>query len=322
MRNILEQIIAEVSLQLTSEDNIEWVERYNGYLDDINKYAKNQIDSRRLFRPEPFTCYSSISRATKLKGEFDLRFKGQSVATITVDKNSVVQFTPKHETNNQYFGCDIQGTYEWDSVEATHFRSHFSNLTGEIKTKSPEHTLENLLLNEFAKTSSQEKSLCNIQPIRLNGCYLQIPTPLSASKKDSVNYAKQYGGGIDIMARVRMRNNDVRLTIFELKDENTEKEPATVVIKQAVAYGVFIAHLLANNPNWWMLFGYSKEPIERRRVINIATLMPPSSKPELIEFENMKLSIGNGYELELHTLYFDEATNSFTGSLKDNMLER
>ena len=45
-----------------------------------------------------------------------------------------------------------------------------------------------------------------------------MPTPLSASKKD-IKYVR-IGGGIDILARIKHKDNNVRLCVMELKDEN------------------------------------------------------------------------------------------------------
>ena len=98
-------------------------------------------------------------------------------------------------------------------------------------------------LVEFAKSKSYDKSLVHIQPVKINKQFFQMPTPLKASTRD-IEYAKQYGGGIDIMARIRVKgyasNKNNRLVIFELKDENTKKEPVDKVILQAVAYATFI----------------------------------------------------------------------------------
>lgn len=317
MRKEIEKIILEVKQLL--EENKEWASRYDGYLNDLNKHRINQKECRAKFRVfRPLSCYSSISKATKGKAEFDLRYQGQNVATVFVDNTDIVKFTPKDKNNKKYFGCNMAGEHNWVSKKGTEFRRHFTELASNTRTKSPEHALESSLLVEFAKKTSETKTLRGIQPIKLNNDFFQMPTPLKAST-DSITYADHNGGGIDIMARVRMVNNDVRLTIFELKDEN---EPVEKVIKQAIAYSVFVTYLLNHNPLWWNEFKFNNEPLNRdKKVINVATLMPPNLySSNKAQFENMIFEIGNGYKLELHTLFYDKNKSEFSGSLTENML--
>lgn len=87
----------------------------------------------------------------------------------------------------------------------TRVRSILRNLDIEsISTDSAEHKCESLLLREFSKPRSKNKSLCEIQPVVFGGKYVQITTPIAASKQGEITYPKNgKGGGIDILARVR-----------------------------------------------------------------------------------------------------------------------
>ncbi len=95
-------------------------------------------------------------------GEFDIRYLGQSVATICISKDNKVICTPKTNSNSQYFGCNISGEFEWNSVEGTNFRRVFKEYDIEaVKTKSLEHRVENMLLEQFSLISANSKSLLN-----------------------------------------------------------------------------------------------------------------------------------------------------------------
>lgn len=299
------------------QSNDEWKSRYDGYLRGLNNHRMMQKKCRGLFRMwKPLSCYSSIGKATQSKGEFDIRYLGQSVATICISKDDKVICSPKTKNNLKYFGCDISGEFEWSSIEGTNFRRTFKSFNTDIvKTKSPEHRAENMLLEYFSLTSAKNKPLLNIQPVKLGGGFFQMPTPLKASTGQVEYSESRVGGGIDIMSRVILNTGDPRLTIFELKDENAKNEPPTKVIKQAIAYAVFMAYLLNHNENWWKELGFGKAP--KDKVINVATLMPPSEKQGSRGYESVSIELTNGFILELHSLYFNNG--EFTGSLPQIM---
>ena len=195
------------------------------------------------------------------------------------------------------------------------FLSHIDVKYAEIH--SPEHKCENLLLREFHQTDSKKKSLINIQPITFGGEFVQLTTNLSASKKGVVSYSKK-GGGIDIMARSRHKDNKVYLSIFELKDENKSDEPMSDVIQQALSYAVFIAKLLDSKggSDWMKIFGYKKRKCPN--VIDVVGLIP-KGKETIIEEE---YQVGS-FALRTHTLYFDKDALfsgekfEFSGSFKE-----
>lgn len=304
------------------KDNTEWIGRFNKYACKVTKHVRQYNVNRKKFRVTPplykYSCISSAEAGT----EFDLRFYGQSVGKVKVSGNNITLNTkaqpmPSGEPYFDWEPSKLGQHCDWHSIHATAFRQHFKNLT-EWKSKSPEHSIENQLLAEFSKKKSINKALCNIQPIRLSGCFFQMPSPFRASKSDDIVYPKNgNGGGIDILARVKHCNNESRLCICELKDENKPSEPQAKAIKQAIAYATFIATLLntpkASNDKWWNLFGFSKE-IPTPLNIDVVTIMPYNGHDDLDGEETIE--VGDYASLHIYSLFFDKNDDwTFSGTL-------
>jgi hypothetical protein len=299
--------------------NEEWVERYARYADQIIENKERYEAGRENFHVySPLSVYTNVSKA---KGtlEYDLRFLGQSVATIKVEgKKVLISTRGKEDGNSSYFGYNIElDNKKWTSPEAKDFRKHFEKCIDK-KTKSSEHHVENELLTEFKKKKRSEKKLCNIQPVRLSGMFFQMPTPLAASG-NKIEYSKSNGGGIDILSRVKHGNNEINLCVMELKDENKVAEPPAKVMKQAVAYAIFIARLLRSKSRneWYKLFGFSGD-VPADLTLDVTIVMPKNA--DQCENFGKKIRVCANTELKLYSLYFIKDSYDFTGSLKDSML--
>ena len=290
------------TLELLSE-NSEWKERYERYIAYVS-----EKQPKRFRKPAGLSVYSSVSA---YKGQtYDLRFEGQSVGLVSCSKEGV-RLHPKNKNNNKYVELNFdEETYDWHSKEATTFRKHFKELAGhskDVKLKSPEHTVENKLLKEFAKrTRAKGKSLCNIQPITLYGCFFQMPTPIKASDhKAGPGYAKQYGGGIDILART-----GGRICVMEVKDENKKNESQSDAMEQALCYATFMASLLRSESGqqWWdFLMGREKgttHQVPETLNIDVVTVMPKDHteeySDEIIDLPQLSA------RFHCHSLYFDD----------------
>ena len=216
---------------------------------------------------------------------------------------------------------------DWYGQDATYFRSFFKKLSEDTKTKSPEHTVESWLLKEFRKSNSQSKALCYIQPVLLHGQFFQMPTPIKASTH-APEYEKQFGGGIDILARVVKKNGQRRLCVMEIKDENTNSESQRKAMEQAVTYATFISTLLSEDKEWWEFFSGHKQKTGRSHLnknnIDVVTIMP-STTEERETFEG-EVEVDNT-EIKLHcySLYYDKnefITNKrfiFSGSYPETL---
>lgn len=329
------EIVKETSLLL--EENCEWKERYANYAKkiDLDQYARG----RKKFRiPSPLNIYSSISRVekcTKYTTSYDLRYQGQSIGEITVKNGEVLLNTiEKKDHNSKYFeySCNSDKV-KWGSADAKNFRKHFKSYV-KSSSHSPEHKIEQFLLSEFSKrTRASGKKLCSIQPVRLGGLFFQMPTPIKASDHNKdIDYSKQYGGGIDILARIKDENNNAKLAIMELKDQNKPSEPQKEVMWQALAYATFIAYLLRSKSGtfWWeKVFGFKEGSLLKDNPVEIivATIMPGQKGAEFLEGELDEICIKElNVKLIPKTLYFNKDENgnpvSFYGTLKEYLYRK
>lgn len=298
--------VIETTLHLLA-NSPEWEERYAGY---IKYLVKKQ--PKRFRAPMGLSVYSSVSRHKG--GTYDLRFDGQSVGIIS-SRPKKVKLYPREKANETYFGFHLKETgFDWgNSDEAKKFRKFFRDKakgSSDIKLKSPEHRVENRLLKEFAKrTRVEDKALTGIQPIKLNGCFFQLPTPIKASDHNP-KYAKQSGGGIDILSRVKRKNGKSRLCVMEVKDENKPKESQSAAMEQALTYATFIAKLLRSEfgQKWWdFLMGRdtTSSPVPKALDIDVVTIMP--SEPKTEEFVNEIIPISEvNATFHCHSLYYDD----------------
>lgn len=343
----LETRVHEVKALL--KEHAEWEAKFQEHAEiiDAKKRAKPS-KVKKMFRIRTSTGLAIYSGISSIKTSSNktlrgyLRYAGQNVAQLKLqtekDKDGkYYQYAylktkgdndhkdyGKH--NKEYFNitATIPNWSEWKSKEAQDFRHQFNHCTI-LQGISPEHAVECALLREFSKKTRANKKLPNIQPVKMGGYFFQMTTPFGAST-ENLNYEqnRHKGGGIDIMARVRMKTNEIRLVIFELKDENKAGESPSRVIKQAVTYAAFIGELLYSNSGdlWWKIFGFGSRKPEHITII-ASTLMPLSDNPELNHFgcEGEKIEVSPNVDIELHSLFYDKETGNFVGSLRDIMRE-
>lgn len=300
------EIIKQTLCEIAKEDN--WEDRYAKYAKNILKHEAHYIEMSKKARVAfPLSAYTTISRLQVNKCEYDIRYLGQSIGSLIITQDGKRIFKKSTSGYNDLLKRypdlpRLQPEECWDSNAMSRFRSYLSKINiAEASTHSPEHKCENLLLREFSQTNSKKKSLLNIQPITFGGKFVQLTTTLTASKKGIVSYSKK-GGGIDILARTRHKDNKVYICVMELKDQNKPTEPMSDVIQQALSYAVFIAKLLDSKggDDWKKIFGYSGDVPP---IIDVVGLMPmPKDKDAFVE---EKYSVGN-FTLQTSTLYYDQ----------------
>ena len=304
-------------------ENKEWEERFQGYIQNI--VINHQKKRKRSFRkPEGLSLYSSVGSNGK---SYDLRFKGQSVATVKETAAEKVKLSPKSVANQKYFEFDLcKEEVDWDSTEASNFRSFFKKESLKFTTerpdadrkypKSKEHRVENCLLREFSKQLGKERALCYIQPIKLYNLFFQMPTPLKASTHNPT-YSER-GGGIDILARIKPLKGISRICVMEVKDENKPAESQATAMSQAVTYAVFIAYLLRSKSgqHWWNFFmerslteTKGKDVTTRNKVpkplhIDVVTIMPQGTTEEFCDVDIPLDELDT--TLHCHSLYYDK----------------
>ena len=345
MTNI--EIIRETSRVLL--ENKAWESIYDRYAKEIIQNKKKYGANSRLFQVNsPLHVYSSIGKVISRANTtaYDLRFAGQSVGLIEVNKDKEVRLTVsagQAKYAKEKFGFaeskELKRVDWMNDKGAISFRRFFLNnkSTNEVAIKSPEHRIESELLKEFSKeTRRQDKHLCNIQPVRLGGKFFQLTTPLKGSTHVPTlslteNENGATGGGIDILARIKHSAFSSRYAIIELKDENKDNESQEETMFQALIYATFMAHLLRSKSGkyWWYLMRNkpSKDDVLNDIYVpdhidlDVITLMPEGSSGE---GDLRKLGIKDlNVTLHPYTLYYktDKKGNpcGFVGTLVDEL---
>jgi hypothetical protein len=201
---------------------------------------------------------------------------GQNIGSLLRKKGNcslVISATDCENSCDAFSGyvSDIApGKYDWEkSPEAKRVRDFFYNYGGVKGNNLHEHTVESAFLTDLEKRKGTGKTLKYIQPVEIRGKRFQMPTPLGASNLHSIKseadltnvkffkYSKQYGGGIDILARRKIGPHSY-ITVIELKDKCEKNEPPEKVMYQAIAYATFIRELIrsdaADGIGWYNLF--------------------------------------------------------------------
>ena len=306
------------SIKKTIEDaqnclskNTEWIERYSGYALNILANLETIRTNRRQFNQfTPLYFYILTSKATNAKStlELDVRYKGQSVATLRANKNKITLSTQGKDVNNlRDYDCNIRlDKVEWKSMEASQFRTFFKNKVNarnnvNSNKNNEEHHVESLLLNEFSKLNGKNKQIVGIQPVKIGGAIFGMPTPLKASDHNLLSYSGHRGGGIDILARTG-GGRSTYLTVIEVKDENKEKEPPEDALKQAIQYAVFIRELLRSESGkeWYQIFGFTGN-LPKKITIKVSCAMPDDFSEK--SFAKQTYNVGDDV-IECHYIYF------------------
>ena len=172
----IENIIKEAQELLYN--NPEWKNRYKGYADNLSANISIIKSNRRRFNEfKPLYFYISTTNAKNAKTKLllDVRYRGQSVATLKANKSGITITTKgKDYKNLRDFNCDIKlDDIPWQEKEAREFRKFFKNRNNSRKVfknkGNEEHSIESLLLTEFSKRNSLNKQITGIQPVKICG---------------------------------------------------------------------------------------------------------------------------------------------------------
>lgn len=304
----IEDVIKEAQDLLLK--NSEWKNRYKGYAGNLLAniaVIKSNRSGFNEFPPLYFYISTTNAKNAKTKLLLDVRYRGQSVATLKANKNDITISTKGHDDKNlRDFNCNIKlNNISWRETQVTEFRKFFKNRLNSRNTgnnkKNEEHNVENLLLSEFSKRNSKSKQITGIQPIKIGGIRFGMPTPISASNHKALKYSKQNGGGIDIYARTG-KGRATYLTVIEVKDENNSKEPPKDALKQAIQYAVFIRELLRSDcgENWYEIFGFNGA-IPNNLTIRAVCAMPNNNSDKSFAKHTYLIGVD---KIECHYVYF------------------
>lgn len=325
------QELIENTQRIIIENKSEWENRYANYAKEILNNKSNIVSNREVFietlrgtfgevKTLNFYISTTIAKDYKTILYLDVRYRGQSIATLKVKNKKITISTKDKDANNKkHFNCNISLTHDnCDLNKIKQFIKFFEdrpNNRSNHSKSNEEHNIESLLLTEFSKKHSEDKGVKDIQPVSLFDIRYAMPTPLMASKVNTVEYSTNSRGTIDILARTS-RGSNSQLTIIEVKDENKKGEPPVVALQQAIKYTVFIRELLRSTcgENWYKLFGFGGEMPEKLKLRAVCA-MPNNIIDK--SFANTTYKIGND-SIECHYIYFDyngEQLSDFSTSL-------
>jgi hypothetical protein len=320
----------EIQEKLQRDD--AWKKQYLGYAEALIKNECNIKERRKSFhKVEPLHVYTTIGMAQNNAYSFDMRYLGQSVATITVSKDtankSATLSTKKMKINNNTwfeYGTPIANEDWHNSIASKDFRRYFKNIFREylnnatakpLLPRQKEHMWESRLFSEFEKSKSDFKAILGIQPVSFAGCRFHMKTALKGSSGEK-DLSKK-GGEIDVFCRQK-NGNKLKLSIIEVKDENKRSESLEVTMKQALAYTVFIRELLRssqdNGSKWLKIWGVNETSIDihlnRSLEFNAIVAMPYIRK-ETPDFIGKIVMLGDD-KIYLHYLLVkSEGTGTF-----------
>lgn len=227
----------EETVKLTNNWAAKLVSNKNKVLDAVTKFHEWG----------PIHVYLSFTRATSKSVTFSLRYNGQEVASLSVNKEVKLVISEKTARNNsKYFGIEMAGRFTWDGSEAAKFRRFFKNPDLNNKpVRVIEHRVESEFLKQMADKTAGKFSgtFKNIQPVLFAGCPFQFPLPIAGNTGSPV----RKNGNIDILAR-RGTGKGTRISIWELKKPNTTAH----AIEQAYIYAVTLIKMLqTDSASFW-----------------------------------------------------------------------
>ena len=157
-----------------------------------------------------------------------------------------------------------------------------------------------MLLAEFSKTSSYDKLLTGIQPIKYEDTlYYRIPMTISSNPTEYIN----------ILARTKVR----KITIIESLEDGQDID---TILAQATAKAVFLTNLLhtEQGDKWYKLFGFHGR-LPTTLTIKTCIAVPKSSK--IKEFQPFQVQ--NGIDtLDYRYLQYENDQEQIT-SIKTNV---
>ena len=226
--------------------------------------------------------------------------KGIDIATIDINKEKTTISTETQDKSNmEQFKCDIQLKDEdLKSIQAKRFLEFFKQ-DFKLKNKPNKENQEAMLLAEFSKTSSYDKILTGIQPIKYGTLYYPIPIMMNQKKMEYIN----------ILARTKVR----KITIIEVMSEDQELDS---ILTQATAKATMLLNILngEHGDRWYKIFGFhGAKP--SHLTIKVCIAVPKSSK--IKEFEPFTIQTENG-SLDYRYLQFENDAEKVT-AIKSNV---
>ena len=220
------------------------------------------------------------------------RKNGQPIATINIaEDKTTVTTTTYDESNKKNYSCEFKlNEQDLHTKETMQFLTYF-NKEMKPKTKIDEQAhIQAMLLSEFAKTSSYDKLLTGIQPIKYSNLYYPIPIILNPKEEEH--------GYIDILTRTKVR----KLTIIE---PLTETQTPESVLANGTSKAIFLLNLLHSEKGqeWYRVLGFHGRVTEHL-TIKVCIAVPKELKSKCKEFEPFELKANND-SIEYHYMTYE-----------------
>lgn len=298
MNKLLEETIKQAQKKI--EQSKDWSKTYEEYanvlkenkplLDQFYKQVKS-FDGIQFYILEVKSTQPNIFT-------IQARYKGQAIATIGITKDNTTITTKNYdESNKKIYNCEIQlKDNDIKAVETMQFFNFFNNdIQPKGKINEQAH-LESMLLSEFAKTTSYDKLLTGIQPIKYSNLYFPIPIILDTKKET---------GYINILTRTKVR----KLTIIEpLTGDHTPE----MILANGTSKAVFLLNLLHSEKNqeWYKILGFHGR-VTPHLTIKVCIAVPKELKAKCKEFEPFELKAGTD-SIEYHYMSYNTDGNAIT----------
>ena len=224
--------------------------------------------------------------------KIQIRYMGQPIAIITLSKDGAITISTEqyNDTNKKNFNCSIQlRGEEWNTKEPIKFMEYFNKQNIPVKAKLNETSkAESMLLAEFSKTSSIDKLLTGIQPIKFENLYYIIPFINDIAKNVEIKN----------LTRTKIR----KITITELLEETDTLDTA---LSRATTKAVFLLNLLhtKEGQQWYKVMGFHGR-LPNHITLKIAIAVPKSLLSKCKEFEPFELRAGID-SIEYHHLTYE-----------------
>lgn len=296
----------EKQLQATIEETQKTIDKVKEWHIPYDKQVNIMLEHRELLKQFYKTCKQyeyvqfhiiEVSPTPPHLFKIQIRYMGQPIAIITISKDGAITITTEqyNDTNKKTFNCSIQLKDEiWNTAEPIKFIDFFNKPNIPIKTKINEVAkTESMLLSEFSKTSSIDKILIGIQPIKLENIYYTIPIIDTISKSMEIKN----------LTRTKIR----KITIMEILGDTDTQDSA---LTRATAKAVFLLNLLSTEQGkiWYRIFGFHGQKPDYP-VIKICLTADKSKKIEKFVPERCTLEKG---ELEYHYMEYEVDSTKIT----------
>lgn len=288
--------------QKTIEQSKDWHIKYDKQVNAMleSRPLLDQFKIRRLTKDSALQFYlNEITQPDLIT--ITAKYKGSGIATITITKDTAQISTETYDkTNKELFNIDTKLKNEdLNNIQTHKFLEHF-NQDIKLKTKPNKETQESMLLAEFSKTSSYDKLLTGIQPIKYaDTLYYNIPMTIGANPTEYIN----------ILARTKVR----KITIIEVLQDGQDLD---TILAQATAQAVFLTNLLhtEQGEKWYKLMGFHGR-LGNQITIKTCIAVPKNSK--IKEFQPFQIQ--NGIDtLDYRYLQYENDQEKIT-SIKTNV---